>query len=113
MDDPKPVRLTGEAWHAAHPPGTHVGTHAGRRGDSNHRWLGDLVGYDGAHERVKDALIGQPCLHCRSERNVQSALIHGHGSLYSERVRCWYSTDPHDYIPLCASCHKRYDLEVN
>lgn len=80
------------------------------RGTEHPQWIGDHVGYSGAHMRV------------RSQRGPASAQVCTCGA----PARQWsydhldpaellapegpYSADPKHYIALCVSCHKKADL---
>jgi len=72
-------------------------------GSNNARWKGDDVGYAGIHKWIYKAL-GRPlrCEHC--------------GDTYKKRVLNWankshkYKRDTRDWMALCCSCHRKYDL---
>lgn len=84
------------------------------RGDRAPRWSADGVSYSGAHARAW-GVLSRACLHCgRAEGQLDAALRHD-GSP-SARRRVFYrgrwrsfSVKPEDYIPLCVSCHRKYD----
>lgn len=76
-----------------------------------YKWGSDGVGYIGLHARIRsqrglaDLLI---CQHCGG-RAAQWAYDH---TCTDERASEYgpYSIDIMRYIPLCCSCHKRFDL---
>lgn len=73
-------------------------------GERNYAWMGEKVGYRGLHQWVR-RLKGKPtrCSHCGKEsdrpRVIQWANVDGK-----------YRRNLDDFIALCASCHKYYDL---
>lgn len=84
--------------------------------DENPNWRGDAIGYGAAHERVRAAhgpASLHMCAHC-SERQAR----HWAYDRTDPRERrtlgqrdCGpFSVNPDRYIPLCAACHKRFDL---
>ncbi len=78
--------------------------------------VGDAVTYEGAHARVK-AARGRPsqhiCVGCGKQAE-DWAYDHrdpaGKISTGPKALRP-YSPDPAHYLPMCRSCHKRYDVE--
>ena len=69
--------------------------------EENHSsWRGDNVGYSGIHVWVKKHK-GKPgpCEHCGKSGRNQWA-----------NVSREYKRDINDYISLCSSCHKKYDV---
>ena len=75
------------------------------------------VSYSGAHMRVR-AERGPAskfsCTKC-SKRAQEWAYDHADGAALLETrgvTALSYSADPAHYIPMCKSCHKRFDLEV-
>lgn len=81
----------------------------GHKGETNPGWKGDDVGYKNIHEWVKrhKAKTGV-CEHCRANRGTSS----GHATHWAN-IDHAYRRDLDDYIELCPSCHKKYDLEHN
>lgn len=87
------------------------------RGPSNHMWAGDEVSYRNAHRRVyraRGAASAHPCRYCGAQAK-QWAYDHmdpnekiGKNAKHVSP----YSTDPARYIPLCVSCHRRFDLAM-
>jgi hypothetical protein len=69
-------------------------------GDKQWLWKGDKVGYFALHHWVNRKL-GKPCecVYCGSEKKLQWASV-------SHKAK----RDLNDYISLCVSCHKNYDL---
>lgn len=74
-----------------------------RENESAH-WKGDEVGYSGLHQWVKRQL-GTPntCEHCKKSGLSSKAI---HWANKSQQ----YKRDLSDWIRLCASCHKKYDM---
>jgi hypothetical protein len=76
-------------------------------GNDHPLWKGDGVGYRGLHYWLR-RIKGQPlkCLHCgyvhQKTRDMDWANIDHQ-----------YLRNSNDYIPLCKSCHKIYDLKSN
>ena len=73
------------------------------RGDRNHKWRGNDVGYTAAHGRVRRAR-GKPS---------DYSCAHADGSCTGRME--WANLtgnypDISDYAPMCASHHKRYDF---
>lgn len=83
------------------------GINFGFIGDKAPNWKGDNVGYGGLHAWVK-RFLGKPtkCEHC------------GKDGLTSKQIH-WANKDHkyrrvfEDYVRLCASCHKKYDIKYN
>lgn len=75
-------------------------------GEKNYAWKGGNVGYVGLHQWVRRNL-GKPtrCSKCgkqsKKPRIIQWANIDGK-----------YRRDLNDFIPLCCSCHKLYDIAI-
>lgn len=75
-----------------------------RRGSANNKWKGDLVGNKALHGWVKRQL-GRPmtCEFCGfTTDNVYK--------IHWANISHKYRRDLKDWIRLCVSCHKRYDL---
>lgn len=72
----------------------------------------DATGYLGMHHRLRK-LHGHagehPCRHC-GERADDWAYDYGDPNQRLDQRRGPYSTDLARYMPLCRSCHKRFDL---
>lgn len=81
------------------------------RGEGNPKWRGDRIGYAAAHDRVK-AIHGSAsthsCRHCTGPA-AHWAYDHTDPSEKHDPDEGTYSTDPARYMPLCASCHRRFD----
>jgi hypothetical protein len=85
----------------------------------NLTWKGDDIGYTGAHARVRyrrGPASEHTCLHC-GERARDWALSHDTpchrlrtGTVAGREVV--FSPDPGAYMPLCGSCHVRYDRDL-
>lgn len=72
----------------------------------------EIVGYVGAHKRHRKTIDRSKCVECGSTKKIELSLIQGSGTLQDTtkgHYGKWYSLDPNDYRPLCASCHRRYD----
>lgn len=71
--------------------------------ENNALWKGRLVGYSGLHKWVKRHK-GSPkhCLICSKKKSLQWANIDHK-----------YRRNLDDYIPLCSSCHKLFDIKNN
>lgn len=86
-------------------------------GADHPRWVGAGVTYIGAHFRLRrergdaDQYL---CQHCGGGASNWAYDHSDPDALTERRPRCVnpvrYSADPAHYFPLCASCHKRYDL---
>ena len=73
-------------------------------GDKSPHWKGDSIGYYGLHAWVRKEL-GQPetCEFCGK------ANLTGKKILWANKSRNYYR-DKQDWLRLCASCHRKYDL---
>lgn len=71
-------------------------------GENHYLWKGDDVGYSGLHKWVR-TWLGKPesCIKC-GEKNK---MIHW------ANVSGEYKRELHDWMRLCVSCHKKYDLK--
>jgi len=74
------------------------------QGEKNHKWLGDSVGYGGLHDWVY-TILGSPmiCVSC-SKLCVTNKEIHWANKSGE------YKRNVEDWLRLCVSCHKNYDL---
>lgn len=72
-------------------------------GEAHPNWKGDEVGYFALHSWIRRE-FGKPtiCELCSSSENVQWA---------SKNQK--YTRQREDWIQLCASCHKKYDVKMN
>ena len=75
------------------------------RGIKHHFWKGDNAGYRALHywlNRVK----GRPmeCKHCEKTRTTPK-------SMQWANISGDYLRDPNDYMSLCPSCHRKFDLK--
>lgn len=77
-------------------------------GPASGKWLGESVGYQGVHHRMRAALSGSPCACCGSHEDVDCALRKEAANVLQDRVGR-YSVSRDDYWPLCRPCHKTYD----
>lgn len=84
---------------------------SGRATDGRGAPAQDLVGYFGAHARVRDR-FGVAALYCCElcpDRAGEWALLPSVPPLLCPITGLRYSLNPEDYLPLCVSCHKRLD----
>ena len=87
-----------------------------RIGERNHQWGGDDIGYAGAHDRVvraKGKAKDFRCVRCGSQAQ-DWAYDHSDPDerIVPEGLRSAgspYSLNVDSYIPMCKSCHKKYD----
>lgn len=90
----------------------HFSPLAGLYEADNPGWVGDAVGYGGAHDRVKRALGSASnylCEHCGG-RADDWAYDHADPNERVSPKRLVYSTaGARHYLPLCGSCHRRFD----
>lgn len=78
-------------------------------GADNPRWGGDDISYTGVHLRMRrtDPASNHACAHCGG---AASQWAYTHDDPNEKRGEEGpYSVDPSHYIPLCASCHIRFD----
>lgn len=79
--------------------------------DERPQWRGDAAGYQAAHHRIWDER-GKArlysCAHC-GERAAEWAFNHETRVRKVDECGRPYSLDANDYMPLCRSCHRRYD----
>lgn len=75
------------------------------RGINHHFWKGDKVGYRALHYWL-NRIMGKPirCDHCGKPRTTPK-------SMQWANISGKYHRDPNDYISLCPSCHKKFDLK--
>ena len=92
--DPNVVRKSGQA---------------DRRGSRNPMWRGDEVTYETVHWRMsrEDPARNHSCAHCSGPAK-QWAYTHDAPNEKQSEVGP-YSVDPEFYIPLCISCHVKFD----
>lgn len=73
-----------------------------KQGNKSPAWKGVNAGYGSKHDfirRIKGKAI--KCINCGKENN----------RIHWSNIDHKYSRNPDDYISLCASCHKQYDLK--
>lgn len=83
-----------------------------RWGSSNGNWKGASVAYITAHQRVarsRGKAASHICEHC-GKRAFQWAYDYSDPQPLLDERGCPYSVDVDRYMPLCSSCHKRFDL---
>lgn len=87
------------------------------KGSANTAWVGDALGYFGAHARVRSAR-GQAKLHACIDCNEQASQWSYSHADTNEKIGVIdrrtgslapYSLDPSYYEPRCVTCHKRFD----
>jgi hypothetical protein len=68
--------------------------------EKNYNWLGEEAGYQAKHSWIRrNKEKTKNCQRCGSNRHIDFANISGK-----------YKRDVNDFICLCRSCHKNYDL---
>ena len=75
-----------------------------RSNEKNSRWKGDDVGYGALHTwvmRKKGRATKHPCLFCKKEADQWA------------NIDRKYRRDLNDFVPLCFSCHTKYDKKSN
>lgn len=76
------------------------------RGQNHKSWKGEEVGYRGLHYWLKRQLgIPQKCCVCGKKRTSPK-------SIQWANIDHKYRRIVSDYVPMCASCHKKYDLKL-
>ena len=77
------------------------------KGESNGMWKGNDVGLSGLHKWVY-LTLGQPdtCQHCGKIE------LKGHGIHWANKSGK-YERKVDDWLRLCVTCHRRYDLDRN
>lgn len=81
------------------------------QGTGNPKWRGGEIGYGAAHDRVRalhGSASGHACRHCAGQA-AHWAYDHTDPDEKHDPEEGVYSPDPIRYMPLCASCHKRFD----
>lgn len=76
----------------------------------NRSWRGDDIGYWSAHGRARTAkgpAKEHRCVAC-GEQAAEWAYDHADPNARIERLQV-FSPDPEHYLPLCVSCHRRFD----
>lgn len=75
------------------------------------KWNSDEVTYSAVHERLRmrGSAAEHPCRHCDGQA-LQWAYDHRDVNERTDETGLRYSTDLSHYMPLCASCHKKFDL---
>ena len=74
-------------------------------GDNHWNWKGGIAGYVSTHNRVQK-LLGKPkyCEHCKQKDKKKYEWANKDHT---------YSLKAEDYIRLCTSCHRKYDVKYN
>lgn len=84
------------------------------KADENPNWQGTRITYIAAHQRVirlNGPAADHTCRHCGAKA-AHWAYDHGDPEALTDERGYPYSTDPSHYMPLCGSCHKRFDLHL-
>lgn len=80
------------------------------------RWLGDDVGYEGVHIRIRDERGPASDYFCKHCGKIAEDWAYDHCDRHEkhDEIRGLpYSTDAKRYIPLCKSCHQRFDRSLS
>ena len=74
-------------------------------GEKNYQWKGDKVSYRALHKWViKNLGKAQKCKHCGKEKTTAKSIQWANKDhKYKRNLTNW--------IALCASCHKKYDIK--
>ena len=96
-------------------PAAREKTGAASRGELGYWWKGTDVKYRAAHMRPRKVLLGEPCAHADETCKGRLEVAFRHDTP-PEHVKTDprgfpYSTRTEDYMSLCASHHRRYDLQ--
>lgn len=85
---------------------------AAQSGTQGHQWVGDEVGYGGAHKRHRSELPMR-CEHCGTTDGLLDAALRQDAPkenlVRCEKRRLVYSPHTEDYMRLCRTCHAAYD----
>lgn len=77
---------------------------ANATGEKHWGWKGDDVGYTSLHRWVRKQLGAKnKCEHCLSESKKKYE--------WSNKSHQYNRRDTNDWVRLCTSCHRKYDLE--
>lgn len=73
-------------------------------GENNYAWKGDSVGFNALHEWVNKYKPRSQtgCEHCHKNKPLHAANVSGK-----------YRRDINDYLWLCPSCHRKFDIANN
>ena len=75
------------------------------KGEANHNWKGDKVGYSGVHRWVESRL-GRPNKCINKLCSKKSVVFEWCNISHS------YKRELNDWVRLCRSCHRKYDLGI-
>ena len=76
--------------------------------ENSHQWKGEKVSYSGLHRWLyKYKKRPNECQHCGKENKINK---NGSNYLHWANISGKYKRELDDYIALCPSCHKNYDL---
>ena len=85
-------------------------------GPEHSSWVGDAITYKGAHHRVRlrrgsasqyACTCGRPAMDWAYDHADPDELL---GDYYGRPRR--YSADPDHYLPMCRSCHRKFDYKI-
>lgn len=83
------------------------------RGEANHNWKGEDISYHTAHDRLRRWRgPASECVRCSSSGPYQWAYDRENAKKRLVEDGMPYSPDVNDYMPLCVSCHKFFDLSM-
>jgi hypothetical protein len=74
-------------------------------GEKNPAWIGDNISYDGVHGWIKNKYGKANC--CKNKKCTNKSKTFDWANINGE-----YTRDIKNYIMLCRSCHKRFDLGI-
>lgn len=79
-----------------------MGNTNSKKGENHHFWKGEAAGYTAKHNWARKYL-GTPayCEHCKQSDKKRYEWANVSGK---------YLREPTDWLRLCSSCHKKYDL---
>ncbi len=98
----KPER--GEKWEGTEEQKAYWKSMCDRKGEQTPRWKGSSASKTAKHQWLTKN-IGRPTFCCNSECKHKSQLFEW--CLKRDKI---YSHNPDDYLWLCRSCHRKYDL---
>lgn len=86
-----------------------------KRGDATQalprRWVGDKATYGAVHDRLRNALGSAKlrlCVRCDGPAR-EWAYDHSDPDEKHDELKGAYSLDPKFYVPMCISCHRKFD----
>lgn len=76
-------------------------------GENGNNWKGELVKYEGLHQRIRAILDTTKCTHCGI---LGERLKYGAWSIECANISGEYKTSIDDWVALCRKCHRKYDI---